>query len=171
MRTLNTLPLNLDYPKTYEIEYPCFWTQDDWVKLHQTSELKSLYEISIKVIRRMHSHAAPVGIVIGPMISGGFDPVKNLQIFEMAIQITRIKGVTVFNQLVLLDSRVFYNSYDQSEIAHDLFIPLMKNAGFHRVFAIEGWESSINASMEHQTFLECGIDPELISLKEIEYLI
>lgn len=167
MSTLTTLPLNLASPEAHEIEPPCFWTQDDWVKLHQTSEPKLLYEISIKVIRRIHHHAAPVGVVIGPMMTGGFDPVKNFQIFEAAIQMTRMKGVAVFNQLVLLDSLVFYNSHDQSEIMSELFLPLMKNAGFHRVFAIEGWENSTGASLEYQTFLESDINPELISLKKI----
>lgn len=171
MSTLTTLPLILDSPEIQEIKPPCFWSEDEWVKLHQTSEPKLLYEISIQVIKRIHHHAAPVGIVIGPMMNGGFDPVKNFQIFEAAIQITRMKGIAVFNQLVLIDSLVFYNSHNQFEIMSDLFIPLMRNAGFHRVFAIEGWESSTGASMEYQTFLECGIDPELIPLKQIsEYL-
>lgn len=171
MSTLTTSLLGLDCPEQQEIEPPYFWTQDDWVNLHQTSEPKLLYEISIKVIRRIQNHAAPVGIVIGPMMNGGFDPVKNFQIFEAAIQIIRMKGVAVFNQLVLLDSLVFYNSPDHFEIMSDLFIPLIRNASFQRAFAIEGWEGSIGASMEHQTFLECGISPELIPLKKIfEYM-
>jgi hypothetical protein len=171
MSTLTASLLGLDCPEQQEIEPPYFWTQDDWVKLHQTSEPKLLYEISLKVIRRIHHYAAPVGIVIGPMMNGGFDPVKNFQIFEAAIQMIRMKGVAVFNQLVLLDSLVFYSSPDQFEIMSDLFIPLMRNASFQRVFAIEGWESSMGASMEYETFLECNINPELIPLKKIfEYM-
>jgi hypothetical protein len=171
MSTLTTLPLNLDLPETHEIEPPCFWTQDDWVKLHQTSEPKLLYEISIKVIHRIHHHAAPVGVVIGPMMTGGLDPVKNFQIFEAAIQMIRMKGVAVFNQLVLLDSLVFYKSHNQFEVMSDLFLPLMRDGCFRRVFAIEGWESSTGASLEYKTFLECGISPELIPLEKIsEYL-
>jgi hypothetical protein len=176
---MNLLPI-----ETIEQEYvpPYCWSQDDWIKVHSKNglKLKDVFEISLKVVYQIREHASPTGLVIGPMVTGGYDPVKNLEIFEAAIQIIRLKGVAVFNQLHLLPFLDFYMDshqpqydFDQypCEVMTELFLPLIRNGKFQRVFVIEGWQSSRETNMEMELCKEMNLIPELVPLRQIrQYL-
>jgi hypothetical protein len=172
--------MNLFSFKNTEQEYapPYYWSQDDWNKIHSQNNLKleDLFEISLKVVRQIQNNASPTGLVIGPMMTGGYDPVKNLEIFEAAIQTVRLKGVAVFNQLHLLPFLDFYTYEYQSkngleqypcEIMTELFLPLIKQANFDRIFVIEGWESSKGARLEMTLCQKIDLIPEIIPLSKI----
>lgn len=172
--------MNLFSFKNTEQEYapPYYWSQDDWNKIHSQIDLnlQDILEISLRIVRQIQHHASPTGLVIGPMMTGGYDPVRNLEIFEAAIQIVRLKGVAVFNQLYLLPFLDFYTYEYQSkngleqyprEIMTELFLPLIKEAKFQRIFVIEGWESSKGARLEMTLCQKIDLIPEIIPLSKI----
>lgn len=155
---------------------PYHWTEEDWCTIQSLCEPSEIYKILIRVAAKLKHHYSPVGFVIGPIMTGGFDPEKNMQIFDAAIQIVRMKGVAVLNQLYVIPALIKYSEHYQSihgddkypeNIMLELFLPLILNAKFERIFAIEGWENSLGASMEHELCLRLGFCPQTIPINQI----
>ncbi len=172
MSTFSILSPKLDT----EILPPYHWTEEDWCTIQSICEPSEIYKILIRVSKKLKHHYSPVGFVIGPVMTGGFDSEKNMQVFDAAIQIVRMKGVAVLNQLYTIPALVRYTEQFQSvygcnkypdNIMSELFLPLISNAKFERIFAIEGWESSIGASMEYELCIQLGFSPEIVPINQI----
>lgn len=172
MSTFSLLSPKLDT----EILPPYHWTEEDWCTIQSICEPSEIYKILIKVAAKLKHHYSPVGFVIGPIMTGGFDSEKNMQVFDAAIQIVRMKGMSILNQLHVIPTLVRYieeyqsvhgiNKYPEN-IMLELFLPLISNAKFERIFAIEGWETSIGASMEYDLCVRLGFIPEIVPINQI----
>jgi len=144
-----------------DMKLPYFWSEMDRQVVQEFTEPSILYLSAISILEKIKRHVSPVYFVIGPMTTGGLGSVEeNFKVFEAAIELVRHKtGGAVFNQVYFEDSFQRYTADFQSRhgvdkypiaIMEDFYGPLLRDTHFHRVFRIEGWETSKGASWENK---------------------
>lgn len=130
-----------------------YWTVADKENLSRAISVAELAPIAIGVIKRMPK---PVGMVSGPITTGGFGSVeKNLEIFAGVIAELQRDGLTVFSQLPF--ESFFVQVWREwrgegycMEILEKFYQPVFESGEIGFVHFIPGWEASFGARFEHE---------------------
>lgn len=131
-------------------------TRADLFDLHGAKEVQRLLDIAIRVINRMPE---PVGIVCGPITSGGLGSIKaNLTLFNKWIkklEAEKPHGVSIFSQMYF-ESHMFriykgslvYNP-EGVDVIGEFYKPLFESY-ISAFYFLPGWVTSNGARRERR---------------------
>jgi len=135
-------------------------TNEDLVGIDCAVTFEELREIACTILSRM---PWPVGIVCGPLTSGGFGSFElNRREMQRAIRKLNDEDKGVFNQLIFEDAmhRIMKNkSYYKggNHLLETFYLPILERY-IRKMYFLQGWKGSQGATWEHQTGLRLGIE-------------
>lgn len=134
-------------------------TKNDLADIAKAKTFEELRNIAFRILDRM---PWPIGIVCGPLTTGGLGSFE----LNMARMRNTISGLiccdeAVFNQLIfekaihrITDNKSYYK--DGNHLLETFYLPIFKKY-IRVIYFIPGWESSIGASWEHKRAEEFDI--------------
>lgn len=147
---------------TYTQQY---WTDEDLLALKQTETVPQMFEIGLRVLKRMPQ---PVGQVCGPISTGGKGSlVENLIAFNETIALLQSEGKIIFDQVPFeepmqrVKALVPPGEYATSLLT-DFYLPVFESGLVKKMYFMKDWQSSKGTTWEHEQAKRLGI--------EIEYL-
>ena len=132
-----------------------FWTKDDVLRIKTAATFEELCVVAFEIIKRM---PRPVGMVSGPITSGGEGSIKkNIAVFSKTIQSLSPKGKSIFNQLPFEGSmrRIIKTPYykGNNHLLETFYLPLFKSKSIKIVYFMSTWKTSYGARWEHDQAL------------------
>ena len=136
-----------------------YWTFDDGDDLESAKNYEKLFDIALRVIKRMPQ---PVCQVCGPVTTGGLGSMdKNMEEIEKMIRILRSRGISVFNNMVFEEAmqRIKKTPYYRggNHLLNAFYLPLFESGLVKVLCFLPGWTSSEGAKWEHEQALRLGI--------------
>jgi hypothetical protein len=137
-----------------------YWTVAEAQAVEQATTFEELFEIARLVASRMPQ---PLGIVCGPISSGGLGSLKsNIAQFNRAIVHVRVQGHDVFDQMPLEDAlfRIKQLPYYRGDthLLDALYRPLFESCLIRVMHFIPGWETSYGARWERSQGQRLGLE-------------
>ena len=136
-----------------------YWTEKHYQALHKAKTFPELLVIAYEIL---DSISVPVGLVSGPISTGGLGSIaENLKVFEEAITTLENKGEHVFNQLPFedkfLEMSQSYKGYF-TPILEEFFLPIFKSGKIAKIWFMPGWKTSTGAKWEYEQADKLGIE-------------
>lgn len=150
---------------------PQYWTREDAKELERVTSFKEIGAIMLRVLTRIPE---PVGMVIGPITTGGLGCVeKNMKVFAMHIAVLEREKKNIFNQLPFEPAiwRVrkliagenptdLENEAVNAQLIQDIYFKLFESGKIAKLHRIHNWFSSFGARMEDEKAFQLGIERE-----------
>ncbi len=136
-----------------------YWTEEDCAAVDRATTYDELSVVARRIAARMPE---PVGIVCGPISSGGLGNIKdNLAIFKRTIQYIRSVGLSVFSQLpfeeALFEIKRSKPDDGGMQLLNEFYLPLFQSGLIRTMYFMPGWRSSVGASWERERGRELRI--------------
>ena len=138
-----------------------YWTSEDLLELEQVEDVKKMFEIGYRVLKRMPQ---PVGQVCGPISTGGLGSVlKNLIAFNETIIFLQADGNNIFDQMPFEEPiKRMTLGIKPGEYATflltDFYLPLFESGLVKKFYFMKDWQSSKGAKWEHEQAIRLGIE-------------
>ncbi len=133
-------------------------TQQNLEEIDEASTFEELNDIAFRVLRRMPQ---PVGMVCGPITTGGGTVEENLAALAKGIDERIQKGKDIFIQLFFEAAmhRIKETSYyrDGNHLLETFYLPLFEAGLIKTLYFLPTWQSSEGASWEHAQALRLGM--------------
>lgn len=138
-----------------------FWTPERLVRVADARTFEELHQVAAEILPL---HAQPLGMLCGPISSGGEGSVEeNLAIFEVAIMDLWSRGFHLFNQLpfepsmhrIIREERRYYKG--SQHLLETFYLPLFESGFFQYFIFLPTWETSNGARWEREQALRLGI--------------
>ena len=136
-----------------------YWTEEDCADVEKATEFGELSVVACRIAARM---PPPVGIVCGPITSGGLGSTEaNLAHFWCAIEYLRCRRLVVFNQLpfenALFEIKHSKRGDSGAQLLNEFYLPLFRTRLIHVMYFMPGWQGSVGASWERERGRELRI--------------
>ena len=140
-----------------------YWTEKRKARVYLARNYTKLWWVARDILRSM-----PAGVVqvCGPISTGGTGSRElNCQVFALAIEYLKKKGLTVFDQMPFQDQMVGMSkryaeknngAYDQS-LLEEFYRPLFQSGFITETHFLPGWEDSTGAKWERELITSLGI--------------
>lgn len=136
-------------------------TPENELALAEAVTYSDLLPIAIDVLKRMPK---PVGIVCGPITSGGTGNEKeNITKFDETIQNLTDQGLNIFGQSYLIDTAIKRiengnKTREEEDVLLETFYqPLFETRLIAEAYFMPDWQTSYGASWEHTQMQRLGI--------------
>lgn len=145
-----------------------YTTEQDLKEIEKAKTFEELLTVALRIADRL---GYPVGMVCGPITSGGIgSQQENVAKIARAIQVLRQEaGEIIFNQLVFEEAmmRIKETPYyrDASHLLETFYRPIFERRKIQTFYFVTGWQSSFGASWEHAEAVRLGIN--IVYLPEI----
>jgi hypothetical protein len=141
------------------------YKEEHYRTIEKAETYEELSEAAIDILKSMPK---PIGIVCGPISTGGAGNIKaNLEVFEKTVHKLADEGQNIFNQMPfekgIKKLREKYGKLpeEKNQILLDRFYLLLYQSGLiKKMYFIQGWESSHGAKWERKVSKELGIEIE-----------
>ncbi len=140
-----------------------YWTDEHRKLANDAKSLHELLQVALGVIGE-HPQEPPLVVVCGPMSTGGFGCIeKNLQAFDLSVQILRESGYNVFNLHSFQSAIKSIVSHDPENGTYARDILEVFCAGVYRsgkiatAYFLPGSEGSVGARWEMRFLPTCSI--------------
>ncbi|MFH1145503.1 MAG: hypothetical protein V1707_00880 [bacterium] len=104
----------------------------------------------------------PLGILSGPLTTGGLGQEKNFKAFKWYLEHLAKQGIELFNQMPFEPAmaRICNSPYfkDGQQLLNEFYLPLFESGLFTAMYFIPGYKTSNGASWEHEQAKRLGID-------------
>ena len=145
------------------------YKEEHYQIIEKAQTYEELSEAAIDILKIMPK---PIGIVCGPISTGGAGNIKaNLELFEKTIHKLADEGKSIFNQMPFekgiskLRDKFGNLPEEKNQILLDRFYHALYKSGLiNKMYFMNGWESSHGAKWERKVSKELGI--EIIDLPE-----
>lgn len=136
-----------------------YCTPEDYRDIAQTTTFEELGAIALRVLHRMPTS---IGIVSGPISTGGTgDKQKNLKIFSATIQRLVSQGLILYDQMPFEDAmaRIGKTAYFQGplQLLEKFYLPLFESGRITTMYFMPTWHTSHGAQWEHAQAERLGI--------------
>ena len=139
------------------------WIQEEGIVADSFEELSEIG------VAKLHEIGTEVGIVCGPLSTGGLgNALDNFNVFKATIEELGRQGHTIFNQMPFESSlgrlRQRWEAEQEGVVGYCMpilthfYAPLFGTGRITKSFFIPRWESSFGARWEHEKMLEHTIE-------------
>jgi len=136
----------------------------------QATTMCELMPIAIDILNKIsYDGTTPIAQVCGPISTGGFGCIeKNLEVFEMGINILEERGHVVFNQLVFQKDIIRITKHDpansgyKTEILTDFFKPIFESGLIKIGCFIPNFGTSEGSIWEYNFLKELGVERRIM---------
>ncbi len=139
-------------------------TEAEHKTLQTAQDLRTLVEVAITILKRMHATGQKIVQVCGPMTTGGLDNYeKNMVVFRNIISKAQTNsGYLVFNQDLFTEAIIRMTEARADKeywmgLIDDFYGEIFRSGYFYGTLWIKGWEGSKGAVREREIAKECGM--------------
>lgn len=136
-----------------------YWTKKEHQALRLCPSFEELGQIALGILRKMPQ---PVVEVCGPMSTGGRGSLeKNMELFQISIEILADKGYHVFDQIVFQDKMKQLCDYGNRkdypmEILEIFYRKVFCSGYIKKAFFLPDWHTSLGATWEREFIIKLG---------------
>ena len=134
-------------------------TLQDFVEIEAAETFEELRDIAFRILRLMPQ---PVGMVCGPITSGGGTPEENLAALAKGVDEQIRGGKNIFSQLFFetamywIISTPYYR--DGNHLLETFYQPLFEAGLIKTLYFLPTWQSSDGAMWEHEQAIRLGME-------------
>ncbi len=140
-----------------------YWTKEDYKELEKAVTYKQLFDIALRIIKRMPN---PRTQVCGPISTGGVGNFEgNMKRIDSVINKLQEDGINVFDQtpfevpMQRIKELNPVEGYDYG-LLDDFYLPIFESGLISKLYFLPDWESSTGSKWEHEQGVRFGIEIE-----------
>jgi len=134
-----------------------FWQPDHYQQLELCRTYEEMADLALTILDKMPQ---PVGMISGPISTGGFGMKNNLRIFSRAIEKISEK-FTIFDQLPfepkMCEIIVQKNKKYDRNLLERFYLPILRSGRIKILFFLPNWWQSKGSFWEHEKVKELGL--------------